>query len=153
MDPSDNPKIPALTFRTWLIGVTSCVLLSFANMFFGYRTNQLSIGSVCVQIIALPIGRFLAKTLPNKEIYFPYTDWSFSLNPGPFSMKEHCLITIFAGAGAGGLYAIHIVTIVKAFYHRKIHPVAAFLLAQTTQVMKNICIIKLKFFFCIRNHA
>ncbi|KAH0433657.1 hypothetical protein IEQ34_026983 [Dendrobium chrysotoxum] len=135
VDPSDNPNIPALTIRTWLIGVISCVLLSFANMFFGYRTNQLSIGSVCIQIIALPIGRFLATALPKKEIKFPFTNWSFSLNPGPFSMKEHCLITIFASAGAGGLYAIHIVTIVKAFYHRKIHPMAAFLLAQTTQLL------------------
>ncbi|KAL0915418.1 hypothetical protein M5K25_015832 [Dendrobium thyrsiflorum] len=135
VDPSDNPNIPALTFRTWLIGVISCVLLSFANMFFGYRTNQLSVGSVCIQIIALPIGRFLAATLPKKEIKFPFTNRSFSLNPGPFSMKEHCLITIFASAGAGGLYAIHIVTIVKAFYHRNIHPMAAFLLAQTTQLL------------------
>ncbi|KAK8933406.1 Oligopeptide transporter 5 [Platanthera zijinensis] len=135
VDPTDNPNLPALTFRAWLLGVISCVMLSFANMFFGYRTNQLGIGSVCVQIAALPIGRFLASTLPRKDIKFPFTNRSFSLNPGPFSMKEHCLITIFAGAGAGGLYAIHIVTIVKAFYHRSIHPLAAFLLAQTTQLL------------------
>ncbi|KAG0450322.1 hypothetical protein HPP92_026848 [Vanilla planifolia] len=104
-------------------------------MFFAYRTNQLSVGSVCVQIITLPIGRFLAATLPKKDVRLPLTNWSFSLNPGPFSIKEHCLITIFAGAGAGGLYAIHIVTIVKAFYHRDIHPMAGFLLAQTTQLL------------------
>ncbi|KAG0463098.1 hypothetical protein HPP92_021574 [Vanilla planifolia] len=135
VDPTDNPNLPVLTFRTWLLGVISCVLLSFANMFFGYRSNQLSIGSVCIQIITLPIGRFLAATLPKKDIKVPLTRCSFSLNPGPFSMKEHCLITIFASAGAGGLYAIHIVTIVKAFYHRKIHPIAAFLLAQCTQLL------------------
>ncbi|KAH0453735.1 hypothetical protein IEQ34_018059 [Dendrobium chrysotoxum] len=135
VDPTDNPNLPVLTIRAWLLGVISCMVLAFANMFFGYRTNQLSIGSVCVQIISLPIGRFLAKTFPKKDVKVPFTNWSFSLNPGPFSMKEHCLITIFASAGAGGLYAIHIVTIVRAFYRRSIHPMAAFLLAQTTQLL------------------
>ncbi|KAG0450205.1 hypothetical protein HPP92_027047 [Vanilla planifolia] len=134
VDPSDDPTLPVLTIRTFFLGIISCILLSFVNMFFAYRTNQLSVGSVCVQIITLPIGRFLAATLPKKDVRLPLTNWSFSLNPGPFSIKEHCLITIFAGAGAGGLYAIHIVTIVKAFYHRDIHPMAGFLLAQTTQV-------------------
>ncbi|KAK8936768.1 Oligopeptide transporter 1 [Platanthera zijinensis] len=110
-------------------------MLSFANMFFAYRTNPLSISSVCVQIVTLPVGRFLASALPEKTISVPFTTRSFSLNPGPFSMKEHCLITIFAGAGTGGIYAIHIVTIVKAFYHRDIHPMAALLLAETTQLL------------------
>lgn len=137
VDPTDNPNLPVLTFRTWVLGVSSCILLSFANMFFAYRANPLTIGSVCVQIITLPVGRLMASTLPKKNIKVPLTDWSFSLNPGPFSMKEHCLITIFAGAGAGGLYAIHIVTIVKAFYRRDIHPMAALLLAETTQVRRS----------------
>ncbi|KAH0457354.1 hypothetical protein IEQ34_012669 [Dendrobium chrysotoxum] len=135
LDPSDNPNIPALTFRTWLIGVISCMLLSFATAFFNHRTEQLSIGSVCIKIIALPIGRFLAATLPKKEIKYPFTNWSFSLNPGPFSMNEHCLITIFASVGAGDLYAMHVVIIVKVFYHTKINPIVAFLLAQTSQLL------------------
>ncbi|PKA47523.1 Oligopeptide transporter 5 [Apostasia shenzhenica] len=135
VDPTDNPNLPVLTFRTWLLGATSCVLLAFVNKFFGYRTNQLYIGSVCVQIVALPAGRFLATVLPKKDVRLPFTGWSFSLNPGPFNMKEHCLITILANSGAGGVYSIHIVTIVRAFYHRKINPLAAFLLAQTTQLL------------------
>jgi hypothetical protein len=48
------------------------------------------------------------------------------------------LITIFAGAGAGSVYAINIIAIVKAFYHREIHPVAALLLANTTQVRNQV---------------
>ncbi|KAK8916169.1 Oligopeptide transporter 1 [Platanthera zijinensis] len=136
VDPIDNPNLPVLTWRAWVLGVTSCVMLSFANTFFGYRSNQLYISSVCVQIITLPIGRFLAKTLPNKKVnVIPFANWaSFSLNPGPFSMKEHCLITILAGAGGSG-GAIGIITIVKAFYHRKINPIAAFLLVQTTALL------------------
>ncbi|KAK8936897.1 Oligopeptide transporter 1 [Platanthera zijinensis] len=135
VDPCDNPKQAVLTIRTWILGTVSCALLSFANNFFGYRTNQLFIGPVCVQIVSLPIGRFLASTMPKRDVRIPFTGWSFSLNPGPFNMKEHCLITIFANSGAGGVYSIHIVTIVRAFYHRKINPLVAFLLAQTTQLL------------------
>ncbi|OMP06990.1 Oligopeptide transporter OPT superfamily [Corchorus olitorius] len=76
-----------------------------------------------------------AATLPTHEFRVPFTKWSFSLNPGPFTLKEHVLITIFANCGAGGVYAVNIITIVKAFYHRSFHPVAAILLAQTTQLL------------------
>ncbi|XP_072970553.1 oligopeptide transporter 1-like [Typha angustifolia] len=77
----------------------------------------------------------MAATLPTKAFRVPLTGWTFTLNPGPFNLKEHALITIFAGAGASGVYAINIIAIVKAFYKRKLHPVAAMLLAQTTQLL------------------
>ena len=54
-------------------------------------------------------------------------------------MKEHVLITIFASSGAGGVYALHIVTGVKVFYHRNISGVAAFILSLTTQVYLDSC--------------
>lgn len=76
----------------------------------------------------------MAATLPEKPIRVPFTTWSFSLNPGPFNLKEHVLITIFANSGSNSVYAVNIITIVKAFYHRSLHPGAAWLLAQTTQV-------------------
>lgn len=131
---TDDPTQPALTFRTWTLGLASCIILSFINQFFGYRTNPLLISSVSAQILSLPLGKFMAATLPTKAIHFPFTKWSFTLNPGPFTLKEHALITIFASAGSSGVYAINIITIVKAFYHRDIHPLAAFLLALSTQV-------------------
>jgi hypothetical protein len=53
-------------------------------------------------------------------------------------MKEHVLISIFANAGSafgsGSAYAVGIVTIIKAFYHRKISFIAGWLLITTTQV-------------------
>ncbi|GMN59110.1 hypothetical protein TIFTF001_028196 [Ficus carica] len=132
---ADDPSQPTLTFRTWVLGILSCVLLSFVNMFFGYRQNQLWVSSVSAQIVVLPLGKLMAATLPTKPLKVPFTSWTFSMNPGPFNLKEHVLITIFANSGAGGVYAVNIVTIVKAFYHRSLHPVAAFLLSQTTQLL------------------
>jgi OPT family oligopeptide transporter len=131
---TDDPTQPALTFRTWVIGLACCIVLAFVNQFFGYRTNPLSISSVSAQIVSLPIGKLMAATLPTTIYKVPFTKWSFTLNPGPFNLKEHALITILASAGSGGVYAINIITIVKAFYHRNINPIAAFLLAITTQV-------------------
>ncbi|KAI5427017.1 variant 2, OPT super [Lathyrus oleraceus] len=132
---TDDPSQPALTFRTWILGLASCALLAFLNQFLGYKTNPLKITSVSAQIITLPLGKLMAATLPTKPIQVPFTDLSFSLNPGPFSLKEHVLITIFASSGSSGVYAINIITIVKAFYHRNIHPVAAYLLALSTQML------------------
>lgn len=134
VSPTDDPSLPVLTFRTWFLGLLSCIMLAFLNQFFGYRQNSLYISSVTAQIITLPIGRLMASTLPTKTFHVPFTTWSFSLNPGPFNLKEHVLITIFAGCGDAGVYAVSIITIVKAFYHRQLHPLAAWFLSHTTQV-------------------
>ncbi|GER52828.1 oligopeptide transporter [Striga asiatica] len=131
----DDPTLPCLTFRTWVLGVISCAALSFLNQFFGYRQNALSVTSVSAQILVLPLGKLMAASLPRKAIRVPGTKWSFSLNPGPFNLKEHCLITIFANAGTTSVYAVNIITIVKAFYHRQLNPVAALLLTHTTQML------------------
>ncbi|XP_022932316.1 oligopeptide transporter 1-like [Cucurbita moschata] len=132
---TDDPTEAALTFRTWVLGLMSCCLLAFVNQFFGYRQNQLYISSVSAQIVALPLGKLMAATFPTRVFKVPMLNWSFTLNPGPFTLKEHVLITIFASCGAGGVYAVNIVTIVKAFYRRKLHPAAALMLSMTTQML------------------
>ncbi|XP_059663688.1 oligopeptide transporter 1-like [Cornus florida] len=132
---TDDPTLPCLTFRTWVLGITSCAILAFLNQFFGYRQNALYVSSVSAQIAVLPIGNFMAVYLPKRSIRIPATKWSFSLNPGPFNLKEHVLITIFANSGSSPVYAVGIITIVKAFYHWQIHPLAAMLLTQSTQML------------------
>ncbi|MCD7445784.1 oligopeptide transporter 4 [Datura stramonium] len=75
----------------------------------------------------------MAKVLPTRK--FKIGSWEFSLNPGPFNMKEHVLISIFANCGSGTAYAVSIVTIIKAFYLRNISFVAGWILVVTTQVL------------------
>ncbi|CAL1384776.1 unnamed protein product [Linum trigynum] len=77
----------------------------------------------------------MAAFLPRTRFRVPFTNWSFSLNPGPFNLKEHVLITVFASCGADGTYALSIIVAIRAFYHRGIHIVAALLLVQTTQLL------------------
>ena len=123
----------------WFLGLLSCVLLSFLNTFFGYRSQPLTITMISAQVATLPLGRFMAKVLPKKKFRIPgFGSRQFSLNPGPFNMKEHALISVFANAGSsfggGTAYAIDIVTIVRAFYHRRISFLASWILVTTTQV-------------------
>ncbi|GLT70340.1 hypothetical protein SLA2020_424270 [Shorea laevis] len=139
---TDDPNQPVWTFRMWFLGLLSCALLSFLNQFFYYRTEPLVITQITVQVATLPIGRFMAAVLPKTQyqISIPCLGPKmFSLNPGPFNMKEHVLITIFANAGSafgnGSAYAVGIVNIIKAFYKRNISFFAAWLLIVTTQVL------------------
>lgn len=60
------------------------------------------------------------------------------MNPGPFNVKEHVLISVFANAGAGfsagSAYAVSVVTIIRALYHRHISFLASLMLVISTQV-------------------
>ncbi|KAI3897026.1 hypothetical protein MKX03_015850 [Papaver bracteatum] len=134
----DDPTLPIWTFRMWVLGLISCAALSFINTFFSYRTAPLIITQITIQIASLPIGKFMAYALPTTKFYIPGLG-DCSLNPGPFNMKEHVLISMFANAGSafgnGPAYAINIVSIVKAFYKRKISFITSLLLVITTQVL------------------
>lgn len=57
-------------------------------------------GGLVAQLIAFPIGRFWARIVPRISIF------GHSLNPGPFTIKEHVLVTIMAGVGAQSAYAV-----------------------------------------------
>ncbi|KAF8406131.1 hypothetical protein HHK36_008211 [Tetracentron sinense] len=137
---TDDPSLPVWTFRMWFLGLVSCGLLSFLNQFFSYRTEPLIITQITVQVATLPIGHFLASVLPSTKFHLPgFGSRTFSLNPGPFNMKEHVLISIFANAGSafgnGSAYAVGIVNIIEAFYHKHISFFAAWILTITTQVL------------------
>ncbi|KAL5540512.1 hypothetical protein UlMin_043499 [Ulmus minor] len=137
---TDDPTLPVWTFRMWFLGLFSCALLSFLNQFFAYRTEPLVINQIMVQVASLPIGHFMARTLPTTRFRIPgFGQRLFSVNPGPFNIKEHVLITIFANAGSafgdGSAYAVSIVNIIKTFYRRNISFLASWLLIITTQVL------------------
>ncbi|KAE8055073.1 hypothetical protein FH972_011939 [Carpinus fangiana] len=131
---TDDPTLPVLTFRMWVLGALSCVLLSFLNQFFWYRTEPLTITAISAQIAVVPLGQLMAAKITNR-VFFKGSRWEFTLNPGPFNIKEHVLITIFANSGAGTVYAIHVVTAVKVFYKKHITFFVSFLVVITTQVL------------------
>lgn len=134
---TDDTTIPVSTFRMWVLGLASCILLSFVNQFMWYRQNPMIITSISAQIAVVPLGHLMAKTITTR-VFFKGTSWEFTLNPGPFNMKEHVMITIFANAGAGTVYATHVLSAVKLYYKRKLSLLPAVLIMLTTQVKFNL---------------
>jgi hypothetical protein len=99
---TDDPSILVLTFRSWFLGLLFTCLLSFVNQFFWYRTSPLFIGTLVAQLLTYPLGKAMAKILPRRK--FKIFRWSFTLNPGPFTIKEHCIITAMANATCVSLF-------------------------------------------------
>ncbi|KAI3868609.1 hypothetical protein MKX03_013119 [Papaver bracteatum] len=134
---TDDPSLPVMTFRAWFLGITSCTLLIFLNTFFTYRTQPLTISSILMQIGVLPLGKFMASTLPTRE--YNVFGKGFTLNPGPFNMKEHVIITIFANCGVsyggGDAYSIGAITIMKGFYKQSLNFLCALLVVLSTQIL------------------
>ncbi|OVA19755.1 Oligopeptide transporter [Macleaya cordata] len=132
---TDDPTLPVLTFRTWLLGPITCVFLAIFKQIMTYRQNQIFIPDSCFTILILPVGKLLAATLPTKPIRIPIVNWTFSMNPGPFNIKEHFVLTILSRSGLNYPLGIVIVVIIKAFYHKNISFWASFLLIQTSQMV------------------
>lgn len=59
-------------------------------------------------------------SISNKTNSSPFHKLVFLVESRANLFKEHMLITIFASSGYSGVYAIDIITIVNAFYHK--HP-------------------------------
>jgi hypothetical protein len=67
-----------------------------------------------VQLITLPLGKFLEWVLPKYRISaFGY---SFSLNPGPFNIKEHTLISIMINVVVDGVAVTDIASAMRIIY-------------------------------------
>ncbi|KAL9163072.1 hypothetical protein ABFS82_06G018000 [Erythranthe guttata] len=131
---TDDPTVPVYTFRMWFLGITACLLLSFVNQFFWYRSEPLVIGSISAQIAVVPLGHLMARIL-TKRVFLQGTRFEFSLNPGPFNMKEHVMITMLANAGAGSVYATHILSAVKLYYKKSFGFLPAFIVMMTSQLL------------------
>jgi hypothetical protein len=56
-------------------------------------------------VLTFPICKAWARYLPNVSLF------GIQLNPGPFTIKEHVIITIMAGVGAGSAYAVSVTPI------------------------------------------
>jgi hypothetical protein len=94
----DDPSMLCFTFRSCFLGILFTCISSFINQFFAFRTSPLTVGMLLTQLLAYPIGKLLEKILPTRT-FSPFGKQSeFSFNPGPFTMKEHCIISTMSGA-------------------------------------------------------
>jgi hypothetical protein len=120
---TDDMEMPADTFRAWMIGLFWAIFIPGLNQFFHFRYPSITIGSVrchfphmwtrkrlsdmtlaqlVAQLLSFPLGCAWARTVPGVRIF------GVSLNPGPFSLKEHVVITVMATVGSSSAYAVRL---------------------------------------------
>ncbi|KAI2638773.1 OPT superfamily oligopeptide transporter [Hypomontagnella submonticulosa] len=124
----DDTSLPTLTFRYFLLSVIFVIPGAFLSAMNYFRTTYAPYSVFFVQIAANYVGLWLARILPSRELRVPFTGWTFNLNPGPWSVKEHVLVTITAASGATGNLAITPIALGELYFNRLVHPAAAIFL-------------------------
>ncbi|KAG6012573.1 hypothetical protein E4U54_007449 [Claviceps lovelessii] len=115
--PPTDIDVPINTLRAWSIGAILCTIVAACNVLLSLRRTPISISSTVVQLIAYPIGCGWAKFMPKHT--FNVFGHSLELNPGPFNVKEHTIITMMTAAGSSLSYAIDILLAQEVFYKQQ----------------------------------
>lgn len=121
----DDPNALTLTFRYYFLTLLFVLPGAFLSQLSHYRTTYAPYSIFFVQIASDHVGLWLAKTLPAWTIKIPFTKYQFSLNPGPWSVKEHVLVTLSAASGATYNLAYTPVSIAELYFDQKVNPLIA----------------------------
>lgn len=124
---TDDPSLPSLTWRVLILGCTFCIIGAAASQIFYFRSNTPVFSGYFVILATYPLGHLMARHLPERTIL------GIDLNPGPFNLKEHVLISVIASSGGSSAYASDIVAIMKLYYHQSLSAIASITLLITTQ--------------------
>ncbi|KAF8256505.1 OPT oligopeptide transporter [Lactarius quietus] len=122
---TDDPTMPVSTFRAWVMGLLWAILIPGVNQFFFFRYPSVTI----TQLLSFPICKAWARYFPNVTLF------GVDINPGPFTIKEHVIVTIMAGVGAQSAYATDIVAVQKVFYNQHTNFGYQWLLVMSTQLI------------------
>ncbi|KAI9206662.1 OPT oligopeptide transporter protein-domain-containing protein [Polychytrium aggregatum] len=95
---TDDPSTPAVTFRSIFLGSLFSALFSYATTILSFRTNPFTPSATLIVLVSYPLGLFFAKILPDVRVKIFGTE--MSLNPGPFSIKEHIFVYIVSNAAS-----------------------------------------------------
>ncbi|KAL4069062.1 OPT oligopeptide transporter protein-domain-containing protein [Scleroderma citrinum] len=126
---TDDPTIPTTTIRTWVLGLAWAILIPGLNQFLFFRYPFVVIRNLVPLLLTFPLGNLWAAYMPRKRIL------GVSLNPGPFSMKEHVLITIMASVGGPSAYATDIIAVQRVWYNQTYSFSYQWFLVMSTQLM------------------
>ncbi|KAG0236768.1 oligopeptide transporter 2-like protein [Mortierella sp. GBAus27b] len=128
----DDPTMLYNTFRMWFLGILWTVIVGFVNQFFYLRQTVIGFGYSVIALLSLPMGHFMAAVLPTHE--FNFFGFRFSLNPGPFTIKEHVLIGTMVACNSANAYAVDIIILQKLWLKSDKPFIAGLLLVITTQI-------------------
>lgn len=111
---TDNFEMAQNTVRMWVIGLFMTTVGCILNTIFYLHSPVFVISTFVASMVAWPLGRLWEKLVPN----YTFFNGKIQLNPGPFNLKEHALITIMAtiSFGDGAAYMADIVLSLRHFY-------------------------------------
>jgi len=114
----DDPEMPTTAFRMWSLGLILVLGGSCLNTFFQFRYPAPILTPSIVLIIAYPLGKALAYALPTRTWVLPQIlgGWKFTLNPGPFNVKEHVLIFMMANVAIHPAYVMKAIVVAERYY-------------------------------------
>ena len=92
--------MPVSTLRTWFLGLAFAIIMPGLNQFFYFRFPSVQIDSFAALLLIFPLGRAAAAFLPN------WTIFGVRLNPGPFTVKEHVLVTVRFSSGIDNYHTL-----------------------------------------------
>jgi len=125
----------ANTPRAWIIGLLWTTIGSAINMLFSLRNPSISLTPVVTLLLSYPFGIAWQYTMPSRK--FKTFGYTWSLNSGPFNMKEHTLIVIMANASFGGTtaYSTDVLLAQEVYYGQKFGWAYQLLLTITCQML------------------
>ncbi len=109
-----DEEAPCNTVRAWVMGMTLVIVGASMNTLFSLRQPSISLSALVAQIIAWPLGHAWAKVMPTRQFNTFGLKWS--LNPGPFNIKEHTIIVVMANVSFSVAYATDIILAQVVFY-------------------------------------
>jgi hypothetical protein len=92
-------------------------------------------------MLAYPLGRFLAKVAPVAVHQLPtwlpgrLSGATWTMNDGPFNVKEHALIVIIANVAVSQAYGLHSIVVGELYYGRSFGYGFGFLVLVCSQLL------------------
>ncbi|KAK8014368.1 hypothetical protein PG990_007664 [Apiospora arundinis] len=84
----------ANTVRAWILGFIFVTLGSGLNMFLSMRSPAISFPALVILLLVYPVGCIWAKVMPTRVFNTFGLRWT--LNTGPFNIKEHVVIVLMS---------------------------------------------------------
>ncbi|WWD00471.1 OPT family small oligopeptide transporter [Kwoniella sp. B9012] len=108
---TDDPDEPCETIRAYVLGTIVASVGVALNVWFGARQPGIYISPFLAQLLSYPIGVALARLLPKTK--FTTFGRTWTLNPGPFTMKEHALIVLMATVSFPTATAVDVIIAIR----------------------------------------
>ncbi|KAJ7822327.1 OPT oligopeptide transporter protein-domain-containing protein [Mycena olivaceomarginata] len=123
----DDPTLPSITFRSILLGVGLSAFSSVTTIY-TFKPQNASVSQLFCLIIAYVLGTAMHSVIPSHGV------WRY-LNPGPFNLKEHTVITIMSGTASNVATGMEIIAALDLFYDLRFNAAVAIFQILATQMV------------------